>query len=625
MPAIPAFNAATPLLPKSKKAPSPPSTLATLRFCLPFVIPTRASHYLQIVACITSILFAKAFHLINGLFIKLSVDSLTSTSATPSTTPLTNALIFVAGRLLVAIFTQAFESLQEYYSQRVQKEFSSFIFASHVSHHLLQHDESQTTGEVITIMKRAITSLDTLLKKVVFWFVPTVIETLYVTAIFFSLHSPLIAVSTLLTVTGHAVYTSKITGTRKRLARCVRDTENSLWSYANERVANVETVRMFGTENAEIERHIEHRERLRANAFKEKSVSTLFAVSSDFLLQIGTGVCFYIAGREAYNGNISVGDFSMAVTYVSALFWPMLVLSQDYGQVITAIADIEQVVMLVKNCSPPCYEPSTIVHSLESVGQYSGSRPSPTSIEFKNVSFSYDSRGDCKNDTAKSNPKGVQNISFRSTPGNPIALVGPSGSGKTSCLSLLLGLYKPSRGEIILSPFTSKISPVPQSTTIFAGTLRENLQYGSNHLHSDSELLQSIQKAGLADFVNTLPFGLDTVLGESGLNLSGGERQRVGIARMFTNILDEAVDFIVLDEVTASLSPVDEETVHTSVRQVCEQKAAVLVAHKLKSVKFVKEILVIQNGIIIERGPHEALMTITNGLYKKMWETQQSM
>lgn len=300
-------------------------------------------------------------------------------------------------------------------------------------------------------------------------------------------------------------------------------------------------------------------------------------------------------------------------------------------------------------------------------------------IEFRHVSFSYNTRNgksrtttdsnsagtketasnndsaldtessvsiEISPDTSKPKPKkedkqffeGVHDLSFVSAPGRPIAFVGMSGSGKSTVLSLISGLQKPQAGEIILNGNTvpnslsvydrleqnKLIGSVLQDTSIFSGTVRENVLYinhaSARYDRDDSNVWHALECVGLDSKVQSMKKKLDTNVEEDGSRLSGGERQRLAISRVFA----AEFDIVVTDEATAALSALDEAKVMKSLRAISERSALVLVAHRLKTITFASEIIVLQNGKVAERGTHQSLLK-DKGIYSKMWTEQMQV
>jgi len=224
---------------------------------------------------------------------------------------------------------------------------------------------------------------------------------------------------------------------------------------------------------------------------------------------------------------------------------------------------------------------------------------------------------------------GVDNISFRIPAGKTTALVGPSGSGKTTIVRLVLRLYDSDGGSVhvdghdvkhtTLQSLRDNIGIVAQDTVLFNATLRDNIVYGRPNA-TPEEIQDAVETAALTEFVNGLPNGLDTLVGERGMKLSGGERQRVGLARCVI----KKPRLILLDEATSALDSETERKIQKNCLEVCRSRTTLMIAHRLSTARFADEIIVLNKGVIHERGSHEELLALEGGKYKQMWSIQQA-
>lgn len=579
----------------------------TLRFCVPFVVPESRKCALVAISCVVCILIAKVFHLAMGVFMKLAVDSLSSTDYNVRRIgSLKAAFLFLAGRITVAFATQGFEVAQEHYSQRVIRRVTMYAFDILMNQSVSFH-MNRRVGETTQIVRRGVEAIDIVLRKTLFWLIPTITEVVYVSVIFWRLGSSSIALVILVTVVAHIIYTARLTERRANIARSQRDAENSAWAHAIERMASHDFVTLFGMGNAEVQQHDILCSNVQRETFNAKRLVTFYNVSADLILQFGTFVAFVFAARDAADGTLSVGNFALAITYISALFYPLLVLAQSFGEVVAALANAEQLVALLRTSNDICDHPFAIQLPL--------STPIDVPmVQFENVSFQYPRGG------------GVHDVSFTIERGKCTAVVGLSGAGKSTLLRLLLKLNNVQRGDVRVLGINSKyieqtslrrgIAFVPQDSTIFGGTLRDNVKYGREEVDDDA-VFAALEQAALKKWVHSLPDALDTVVGERGVQLSGGERQRIGIARA----LLRDVPIFVFDEATSALSSLDEETIQQSMRLLLKEKATLIVAHRLSTIKHADEILVMEHGRIVERGTHLDLLN-SEGLYARMWKVQ---
>ena len=239
-------------------------------------------------------------------------------------------------------------------------------------------------------------------------------------------------------------------------------------------------------------------------------------------------------------------------------------------------------------------------------------------IEFKEVSFAYESRSD---------RTVIKNLSFRVRSGQTVALVGASGSGKSTIASLILQFYKPNEGMLLfdglpameysLKELRSNMALVPQEVLLFGGSIRENIAYGKPSA-TEKEILSAAEKANALEFIRNFPEGLDTIVGERGIQLSGGQRQRIAIARAIL----KNPKILILDEATSSLDSESERTVQQALDRLMQGRTSIVIAHRLSTIKGADNILVIDHGVLREQGNHESLMEIPNGVYRNLTDLQ---
>lgn len=243
------------------------------------------------------------------------------------------------------------------------------------------------------------------------------------------------------------------------------------------------------------------------------------------------------------------------------------------------------------------------------------------SIEFKNVSFAYPSR--------KEFPV-IRNLSFSIEPGKQLAIVGPSGAGKSTITALLLRLFEPTSGTILvdgkpaeeydLTFYRSQMALVPQDVILFGGTIRENILYGKPNA-TEEEIIEAARKANAHEFITSFPDGYDTIVGERGTKLSGGQRQRIAIARAVLS--DPAI--LLLDEATSSLDSESERQVQDALEKLMQGRTSIVIAHRLSTIRYADQILVIDHGELVEKGDHQTLMQKEGGLYKYLTGLQVGM
>ena len=305
-------------------------------------------------------------------------------------------------------------------------------------------------------------------------------------------------------------------------------------------------------------------------------------------------------------GAISIGGFVVINAYMLQLYQPLNFFGTVYREIRQSLIDMENLFTLLK-------EKPNINDSDQSI-----KLSEDASIEFRDVSFDYDPKRTI-----------IKNISFNVPNGKKVALVGPTGAGKSTISRLLFRFYDPKEGDIFINNQNIKdisqqslrklIGVVPQDTVLFNDTIFYNISYGDPTASND-QVYEAAKSADIHEFVTGLPDGYETLVGERGLKLSGGEKQRVAIARAI--LKNPAIYFF--DEATSALDSSTEKEIQKNLQKISQNKTTLVIAHRLSTAADADEILVLQEGKIIERGNHENLLQI-KGKYAEMWDKQKSI
>ena len=375
---------------------------------------------------------------------------------------------------------------------------------------------------------------------------------------------------------------------------------------ASEAFLGVQTVQAFTNENLAIQSFSNLTEESYRVALKRISIRALMTVIVIFLIFAGIIGVLWVGARDVQNGTTSAGELIQFLIYAIMVGGSVAALSEIWGELQRAAGATERLAELLntRDCITDPVQPKILTNI-------------KGKIQFKDVGFSYPTR-----------PDGValKGISLLVNPGETIALVGPSGAGKSTILQLILRFYDPLSGEILIDDvslrdlkredFRKEIALVPQDPIIFATTVMENIKFGRPD-STEEEIKEAARSASAADFIEQLPQGYSTYVGERGMMLSGGQKQRIAIARA---ILRNA-PILLLDEATSALDSENEVAVQAAVDELSREKTTLVIAHRLSTVQRADRIIVFDNGGLVAEGTHKSLIA-QNGLYARLAHLQ---
>lgn len=392
----------------------------------------------------------------------------------------------------------------------------------------------------------------------------------------------------------------KIRKTGGRIQECTAD----ITSVLQESVASARVIKSFVREDYEVDRFdVENRANFRANMKNAQLMATLTPVV-ELVAAIGVTMIIWYGGNNVINGTITAGSLVAFLTYAVNISNPIKRLTRDIGNIQKALAAAQRVFMIIDM-------PEEIAESRDAkqLPEVSGK------VEFQNVSFAYDDKGNV-----------ITDLSFSVKPGEVIAIVGPSGAGKSTIANLLPRFYDVNKGdikidghsvrEVTLDSLREQVGIVPQETMLFNGSVYNNILYG--RLDATKEEIEAAAKAANAhDFIMQLTDGYETKLGDRGVNLSGGQRQRIAIARAIL----KNPRILILDEATSALDTESERVVQEALDRLMVGRTSFVIAHRLSTVKNADKILVLEKGNLVESGTHDELLAL-DGLYAHLYKIQ---
>jgi len=595
--------------PPDGKSPASSRTASwrTVAALLPYLWPRGANELkLRVVIAMVLLVLAKVANVVVPVFYKQAVDALTPGNAVAAALSVPVLLIVAYGvaRALALAFGELRDAVFARVAQRAIRQVALKTFRHLHALSLRFHLERQTGGLSRSI-ERGTAGIEFLLTFSLFNIVPTLVEMALVTVILWSLYDFTFALVILATIFVYIVLTLAITEWRTKYVRRMNDTDAEANTKAIDSLLNFETVKYFGNEDHEADRFDLSRQRYERAAIRSKATLSTLNIGQGVVIAAGLVAVMIMAGQGVVAGRMTVGDFVLVNTYLVQLYMPLNFLGFVYREIRQSLVNMEQMFALL-NVN------AEIADSIDA-------RPLQVSqgvVEFRDVDFRYEA-----------NRPILHGVSFRVPAGNTVAIVGPSGAGKSTISRILFRFYDVASGAVTIDGqdirhVTQKslrhaIGIVPQDTVLFNDSIYYNIAYGRPEATRE-EVEQAARLARIHDFVAALPEGYDTKVGERGLKLSGGEKQRVAIAR---TILKNP-PILLFDEATSALDTRTEREIQNSLKEVSRARTTLVIAHRLSTVVDAEEIIVLDQGRIVERGRHGALLA-KGGIYAAMWQRQQ--
>jgi len=556
----------------------------------------------RVVFSMLALVLAKVVNVYGPFLYKGAIDAL---SVKPALA-LPLGLIFAYA--MARVMTQAFGELRDYLfvsvSQHAQRTIALETF--HHLHHLsLAFHLDRQTGGLTRVIERGTRAIQTVLSFMLFNIVPTLLEIAMVSIILWIKFNWKFAIITFVTVSLYVYFTFAVTNWRTKFRRSMNERDTEANTKAIDSLLNYETVKYFGNEEHEYKRYDVSLEAYQAEAIKSQASLSVLNIGQGLIIGVCVLATMYMSADGVMIGRYSVGDFVLVNTLLLQLFVPLGFLGFVYREVNQGLVDMEKMFELLALGAEITDKPGAVALSTND-----------WAVEFDHVSFSYGPDREI-----------LKDVSFKIPAGHTLAVVGPSGSGKSTIARLIFRFYDASKGHVRIGGYDvrdvqqktlrASLGIVPQDTVLFNDSIGYNIGYGRPTAGFE-EIQKAARLSQISNFVEGLPRGYDTPVGERGLKLSGGEKQRVAIAR--TILKDPPI--LLFDEATSALDSHTEKEIQASLRDVSQNRTTLIIAHRLSTVIEADQILVLKNGVVVERGRHAELLAL-GGEYAAMWRKQQ--
>ncbi len=595
------------------------SLMSTVRGLWPYIWPAERTDLKMRVAWATVImLFAKVSTILTPYSFKWSIDSLgeylTQSKLSPGSAALETLImsaveftvIYAVLRIVTALLTQGRDALFAAVAMHSVRSLASKVFV-HLHQLSLRFHLERKTGGLTRVLERGRNGIETIVRMSMLNAVPTVVEFLMILGVMFYTFDWRYAFGVTLMLAAYLWFTTVATNWRIAIRKSMNDSDTDANTKAIDSLLNFETVKYFGSEEREAARYDRSMAKFERSSVRTYTSLAVLNFGQALIFTLGLAALMLMCVNGLRSGVNTVGDIVMINAQLIQLSMPLNFMGMIYREVKQATIDIEAMFAII-NQSPEIQDHPNAPMLTVGRGE----------VVFDDVHFAYD--------PARPILKGV---SFKVPAGHTVAIVGPSGAGKSTISRLLFRFYEPQAGRISIDgqdihavqqkSLREKIGMVPQDTVLFNDTIGYNIKYGRWEA-SEDEVIEAAKMAQIDTFIRSVPLGYSAQVGERGLKLSGGEKQRVAIARTIL----KSPPILVLDEATSALDSFTERDIQDALDRMSKGRTTLVIAHRLSTVINADQIIVLEAGLIAERGTHDELLE-KGGIYYNLWNRQREV
>lgn len=540
------------------------------------------------------------------LVLKELIDDMTVAASDPRATlvvPVGLLVAYGALRLLGTLLTELRELIFSRVTQRALRTLALEVFR-HLHALSLRFHLNRQTGGITRDIERGTRSILSLMMFALFNILPTAIEIVLVLGYLLLRYDIWFSVIAAAALISYFVYTIAVTNWRTNFRRRMNELDSQAQTRAVDSLINYETVKYFGNEEHEARNYDQGLQSYEAAALKSQWALTVLNTGQAIIIALTVSLILWRATEGVADGSMTLGDLVLVNAFMIQLYAPLNYLGVIYREIRQSLADMERMFSLLDEHREVTDAPDAKPLKIEGA-----------EVRFSHVDFGYEPSRQILFD-----------VDFTIPAGTTTAVVGHSGAGKSTLSRLLFRFYDVSGGAITIDgqdlravtqeSLRREIGIVPQDTVLFNDTIEYNIAYGRPGASRD-EIFAAAKAAYIHDFIESLPLGYDTVVGERGLKLSGGEKQRVAIARAV--LKNPAI--LVFDEATSALDTHAEQAIQAQLKEIAKNRTTLVIAHRLSTVADAHQILVVDQGRVVESGTHPELLA-AGGEYARMWQRQ---